>query len=136
MNERRKEHDGDALLLLDYFMQLPQDAPDKCWPSTAELQEIKTFGLRPVNRIGDLKKGKFNGHSYDFEMIPCGHGVNRWRLYWPNRLGHPKPKNQNILPLNPTSKFSAGKPSKSWEQVVAERDEKIRQPKPSFELTP
>lgn len=36
----------------------------------------------------------------------------------------------------PISSFSAVKPSKSWEQVVAEREEKMRQPEPSFELTP
>src|SRR6266403_968169 len=32
----------------------------------------------------------------------------------------------------PISSFSAGKTSKSWEQVVAERDEKTRQPEPEF----
>ncbi len=36
----------------------------------------------------------------------------------------------------PISSFSAGKTSKSWEQVVAERDEKTRQPEPEFELRP
>jgi hypothetical protein len=36
----------------------------------------------------------------------------------------------------PTSSFSAPKPSKSWEQVCAERDEKTRQPEPEWSLTP
>ena len=36
----------------------------------------------------------------------------------------------------PISSFSAGKPSKSWAEVCAEREEKMRQPAPSFELTP
>ena len=36
----------------------------------------------------------------------------------------------------PISSFSAGKPSKSWEQVCAEREEKLRQPAPEFELQP
>jgi len=36
----------------------------------------------------------------------------------------------------PISSFSAGKPSKSWEQVCKEREEKMRQPAPSFELVP
>jgi hypothetical protein len=34
------------------------------------------------------------------------------------------------------SSFSADKPLKSWEQVCAEREEKMRQPAPSFELRP
>lgn len=100
MNERRKEHDADALLLLDRFMRIAQNTPRNGWPSTAELQAERIYGLRPVNRIGDLKKGKYNGHCYDFEMIPCGHGVNRWRLHWPNRPGYPKDKRQDVLPLD------------------------------------
>ena len=99
MNERRTEHDSDALRLLGRFMRIPQTTPDSGWPSTAELQAERVYGLRPVNRIGDLKKGKYNGHCYDFEMISCGHGVNRWRLHWPNRPGYPKDKNQVVLAL-------------------------------------
>ncbi|MGC1418440.1 MAG: hypothetical protein WA817_24360 [Candidatus Acidiferrum sp.] len=99
MSYRRKEHDVDALLLLDRFMRIPQDAPLAAWPSTAELQSERIFGLRPVNRIGDLKKGEFNHHRYDFEMISCGRGVNRWRLHWPNRPGYPKHKAQAVLSL-------------------------------------
>lgn len=102
-DDRRKEHDADALLLLDRFMRIPQDAPLSEWPSTAELQAEKIFGLRPVNRIGDLKRGRYNGYCYDFEMISCGHGVNRWRLHWPNRSGFPKSKNQTVLPLTSES---------------------------------
>jgi len=99
MNERRREHESDALRLLDRLMRIPQTTPDSGWPSTAELQAERIYGLRPVNRIGDLRKGKYNHHCYDFEMISCGHGVNRWRLHWPNRPGHPKNKQQTILPL-------------------------------------
>jgi hypothetical protein len=36
----------------------------------------------------------------------------------------------------PISSFSAPKQSKSWEQVCAEREEKLRQPAPEFELRP
>jgi hypothetical protein len=36
----------------------------------------------------------------------------------------------------PISSFSAEKPLKSWEQVCAEREEKMRQQGPSFELVP
>jgi len=99
MNERRQKHDADALLLLDRFMRIPQNTPRNGWPSTAELQAARIYGLRPVNRIGDLKKGKYNGHCYDFEMISCGHGVNRWRLHWPSRPGYPKNKQQTVLHL-------------------------------------
>lgn len=129
-DQRRHEHDADALLLLDRFMRIPQNAPTNGWPSTAELQAERIYGLRPVNRIGDLKKGKYNGHCYDFEMIPCGHGVNRWRLHWPNRPGYPKVKGQTILPLDPKS------PKKSWDEVCAERDQKLAEPEPEWSLTP
>jgi hypothetical protein len=41
-----------------------------------------------------------------------------------------------ICPKASISSFSAVKPSKSWEQIVRERDEKTRQLEPVFELTP
>jgi hypothetical protein len=41
-----------------------------------------------------------------------------------------------ICPIVPISSFSAEKPAKSWEQICAERDAKMSQPGPSFELTP
>jgi hypothetical protein len=115
MNERRTEHDSDALRLLDRFMRIPQMTPGSGWPSTAELQAERVYGLRPVNRIGDLKKGKYNGHCYDFEMISCGRGENRWRLHWPNRPGYPKHKNQVVLPLTNSGAPPADRPATSIE---------------------
>jgi hypothetical protein len=36
----------------------------------------------------------------------------------------------------PSSSFSAEKPSKSWDEIVAERERKLSAPPPSFELVP
>jgi hypothetical protein len=36
----------------------------------------------------------------------------------------------------PISSFSAAKPTKSWDEIVREREEKLRQPAPEFELQP
>jgi hypothetical protein len=77
-----------------------QAARDSENPSTAELQEERVYGLRPVNRLGDLINGKYNGTRYDIERIYCGHGVYRWRLHEPARPGYPKDKRQNALPLD------------------------------------
>lgn len=41
-----------------------------------------------------------------------------------------------LIRCAPISSFSAGKPPKSWEEIVKEREEKMRQPAPEFELTP
>ena len=97
--ERRKEHGADALRLLAYLMDIPRGASWSACPSTAELQADGRFGLRPVNRLVDLRHGKYNHHRYDIEMRPFGRGVNRWRLHWPNRLGYPKDKRQGTLAL-------------------------------------
>ena len=132
MSDRRKEHDADALLLLDRFMRIPQDAPLAAWPSTAELQSERIFGLRPVNRIGDLKKGKFNHHRYDFEMISCGRGVNRWRLHWPNRVGFPKTKNQSVLPLSDSER----EPSHYRSMTKARRSPRAWKPRPIIPQQP
>ena len=99
--DRGQEHNSHRLALLEYFQSIPQDSPLHYWPTTSELQDMKRFGLRPVNRIGDLRDGKIEHYRYDIEKIPCGHGVNRWRFHWPNRPGHPKPKNQTVLPIEP-----------------------------------
>lgn len=108
--DRSQEHNSHSIALLEYFQSIPQDSPLHYWPTTSELQDMKRFGLRPVNRIGDLRDGKIEHYRYDIEKISCGHGINRWRFHWPNRPGHPKPKNQTVLPLNsPISSFSAGK---------------------------
>ena len=121
MNERHQEHEADALLFLDRFMRIPQNTPRNGWPSTAELQAERIYGLRPVNRLEDLKRGKYNGHCYDFEMIPCGHGVNRWRLHWPNRPGYPKNKHQEAI---------------DWDSRRRAATDNQGRPLPEFELTP
>lgn len=78
MNERRLEHATHAenLLLRLREANLRGEQP----PSTSELQEARIYGLRPVNRLGDLRR---RGH--DIEMIKCAHGVNRWKLHEPPR---------------------------------------------------
>jgi hypothetical protein len=99
--DRGQEHNSHRIALLEYLQSIPQNSPLNYWPSTSELQEMKIFGLRPVNRIGDLRDGKIEHYRFDVEKISCGHGVNRWRLHWPNRPGYPKPKSQTVLPLEP-----------------------------------
>jgi hypothetical protein len=93
---RHKEHTSDALLLLE---RLRQAARDGEVPSTAELQREGKYGLRPVNRLGDLAKGKYNGTRYDIERLDCSRGVYRWRLHEPPRPGYPKDKRQGTLAL-------------------------------------
>jgi hypothetical protein len=112
---RHKEHGADALRLLACLLSIPQNTPRDGWPSTAELQEARIYGLRPVNPLVDLRHGKYNDHRYDIEMISCGHGVNRWRLHWPNRPGYPKNKPQTVLHFagSPDWYEQAGKPRPS-----------------------
>jgi hypothetical protein len=93
---RHKEHTSDALLLLE---RLRQAARDGEYPSTAELQREGKYGLRPVNRLGDLAKGKYNGTRYDIQRLDCSRGVYRWRLHEPPRPGYPKDKRQGALAL-------------------------------------
>ena len=153
--DRSQEHNSHSVALLEYFQSIPQDAPLHYWPTTSELQDMKRFGLRPVNRIGNLRDGKIEHYRYDIEKIPCGHGVNRWRLHWPNRPGHPKPKEQTVLPIEPAERSDHHQSpqihkarrspgawksqtiftTKSWEQVCAERDRKLNQPEPEWSLT-
>lgn len=114
-DERRKEHESDAMCLLARLRGIPQSAPDEFWPSTAELQREGIFGLRPVNRLVDLRRGKY-GHKYDIEKVNCGHGTFRWRLHEPNRPGHPKDKQQTVLPLSSSQDWyvrQTGKPRPS-----------------------
>jgi hypothetical protein len=154
--DRGQEHNSHSIALLEYFQSIPQNSPLHYWPTTSELQEMKRFGLRPVNRIGDLRDGKIEHYRFDIEKIPCGHGVNRWRFHWPNRPGHPKPKNQTILPLEQAAERqenSFGRsqthkarrspgawkaqpiiPTKSFEEW--DRERKQPKPEPEFELTP
>ncbi len=93
---RHKEHTSDALLLLERLRQAARDGED---PSTADLQREGKYGLRPVNRLGDLAKGKYNGTRYDIERLDCSRGVYRWRLHEPPRPGYPKDKRQGTLAL-------------------------------------
>ena len=95
---RPAEH-GCAALLLE---RLRKAAREDETPSTADLQGERVYGLRPVNRIGDLIRGKYNVTRYDIERLDCKHGVYRWRLHEPARPGYPKPKNQTVLSLVPS----------------------------------
>jgi hypothetical protein len=94
--DRYKEHGCAALRLLERLRKAARDGET---PSTADLQDERVYGLRPVNRIGDLKKGKHNSTRYDIERIDCAHGVHRWRLHEPARPGYPKDKRQDVPPL-------------------------------------
>lgn len=81
-DDRRKEHASDALRLLERLRQANKNGE---LPSTAQLQREGVFGLRPVNRVGDLRKGKNLRTYYDIEKIKCPHGVYRWKLHEPPR---------------------------------------------------
>ena len=94
---RQSEHSCAALRLLEH---LRGAAHEGVTPSTAELQDERVYGLRPVNRIGDLIRGKHNHTRYDIERIDCPHGVCRWRLHEPAHPGYPKSKSQSVLPLS------------------------------------
>jgi len=94
---RRAEHTSAALRLLERLRQAARDGVDL---STAELQDERIFGLRPVNRLVDLRRGKYNRTRYDIERLDCGGGVHRWRLHEPARPGFPKDKRQSVLPLS------------------------------------
>jgi hypothetical protein len=109
--ERQGEHSADAILLLE---RLRQAARDGVYPSTAELQADGKYGLRPVNRLVDLRKGKYNRTRYDVERLDCGHGVYRWKLHEPNRPGYPKDKNQTVLSLGERQSVAASPDSHDW----------------------
>lgn len=109
--DRQHEHSSDALLLLERLRQASREGLSR---STAELQEERRYGLRPVNRLVDLRKGKYNRHKYDIERIDCGAGVHRWRLHEPNRPGYPKAKRQAVLPRAATVNQSS-KQEITWE---------------------
>jgi hypothetical protein len=94
--DRHQEHFADAVLLLE---RLRRASREGIYPSTAELQAEGKFGLRPVNRLVDLRGGKYNRTRYDIERLNCGHGIFRWRLHEPARPGYPKDRNQTVLQL-------------------------------------
>jgi len=105
---RNKAH---CAAVLEYFMSLPADLPRDTCPSTLELIQDGRFGIRPVNRINDLLHGKHDGRHYDFERISCGHGVYRWRLHYPARLGYPKPKQQTVMATMAGTTISSAYPA-------------------------
>jgi len=80
--DRREAHASDALQLLERLREA--NVNGEC-PSTAQLQREGLFGLRPVNRIGDLRKGKNLSAYFDIQRIKCPHGVYRWKLHEPPR---------------------------------------------------
>jgi hypothetical protein len=94
--DRHREHASHSLAALE---RLRRANREYVYPSTSELQQEGLYGLRPVNRLVDLRHGKYNGTRYDIERINCGHGVYRWRLHEPARPGYPKNKRQTVLHL-------------------------------------
>ncbi len=79
---RPAEHGCAALRLLERLRKAAREGET---PSTTDLQSERVYGLRPVNRIGDLIRGKHNSTRYDIERLDCEHGVYRWRLHEPAR---------------------------------------------------
>ncbi len=108
---RPTEHGCVALRLLERLRQAARTGET---PSTADLQEERVYGLRPVNRIGDLVRGKYNRVRYDIERLDCAGGVYRWRLHEPARPGYPKDKRQTVLHLDAPVKPS--KPEPEWSE--------------------
>jgi hypothetical protein len=87
------------------------------------LPEIMACAAQYNARILELRRDGFNIPKPRVEII------NGQKHTWYRLLPSPV--------AAPISIFSAAKPSKSWEQVCAERDEKMRQPGPTpFELVP
>ena len=85
------------------------------------LPEIMACAAQYNARILELRRAGFNIPKPRVETI------NGQKHTWYRLLSSPV--------AAPVSSFSAAKPSKSWEQVCAEREEKMRQPE-SFELVP
>lgn len=100
MNERQQEHANDALRLLERLRQANGDSATP--PSTSDLQREEVFGLRPVNRVGNLRE-----LGYDIEGIKCAHGVWRWKLHEPPRpldKQEWRNRNQRCLPIHTPQK--------------------------------
>ena len=95
--DRQTEHSADAVALLERLRQANREG---IYPSTADLQREGRFGLRPVNRLVDLRHGRYLGIRFDIEKITCGRGVFRWRLHEPARPGYPKNERQTVLELD------------------------------------
>jgi hypothetical protein len=81
-DDRREEHTNHTLGLRERLRLANKNGE---LPSTAQLQREGVFGLRPVNRIGTLRKGENLPTYYDIERIKCPHGVYRWKLHEPPR---------------------------------------------------
>ena len=79
------------------------------------------YGRSPRNRVSELRK---DGHLIRTE--PAGPSVVRYILTHENPSPTPRPSPPK----------AEQQPLKSWEQVCAERDRKLAEPAPSFELTP
>jgi hypothetical protein len=116
---RPREHGCAALRLLERLRKAARECET---PSTADLQAEHVYGLRPVNRIGDLIRGRYNGMRYDIERLDCEHGVYRWRLHEPARPGYPKNKRQEVLPLG-----------HNWYEAQTGKKRLRWQPRPSSE---
>jgi hypothetical protein len=87
------------------------------------LPEIMACAAQYNARILELRRDGFNIPKPRVEVI------NGQKHTWYRLLPSPAPASN--------SSFSAEKPPKSWEQVCAERDEKMRQTaEPPFELVP
>jgi hypothetical protein len=87
------------------------------------LPEIMACAAQYNARLHELRKAGFNIPKPRIETI------NGQKHTWYRLLASPM--------AAPVSSFSAAKPSKSWEQVCSERDEKMRQTMQTpFELVP
>src|SRR5882762_7960454 len=78
------------------------------------------YGRSPRNRISEMRA---DGHL--IKTLPAGASVVKYVLLHQNPSPTPRP-----------SQSPKAVPLKSWQEVCAEREEKMRQPAPSFELTP
>jgi hypothetical protein len=108
------------------------------------LHHPELYGRRPPNRICELRKAgwKISGKEvgsgdffYWLQFDGDGNSYPQTRRF-DEPPNCPKPQLVAQPLLKTTSLFDVRPVPKSWEQVCAERDEKMRQPEPEFELTP
>ena len=74
------------------------------------------YGRSPRNRISEMRQ---DGHL--IKTLPAGASVVKYVLLHENPSPTPRPSSA---------------PTKSWEQVCAERDRKLAEPGPEWSLTP
>ena len=72
--DRRAKHVNAAQRLLERLRQVNKDGERP--PSTLQLKQESIFALRPVNRLGDLRR---IGH--DIQRIKAAHGICCWKLH-------------------------------------------------------